>query len=135
MSGSELSFIDVILYIERNEELCINLGGLNREFFIFLLEDFKFLKLDMFEGLGSFFLFVNNRKVLNGDMFYLFGKIFVLLVFLDGFGFLYFLLFLVSYFRGYEFEYELSSLYIVNMFMMDYINKVYNVYKSLIIFI
>lgn len=43
MSGSELSFIDVILYIERNEELCINLGGLNREFFIFLLEDFKFL--------------------------------------------------------------------------------------------
>lgn len=126
MSGSELSPIDVILHTERNEEPCTNLGGPNREFFTLLLEDFKSSKLDMFEGPGSFLLPVNNRKALNGDMFYLFGKISVLSILSDGPGFPYFPPFLVSYLRGHEFEHELSSLYIVNTFLTDYINKICN---------
>lgn len=126
MSGSELSPVDFILHTEENEDPCTNLGGPNREFFTLLLEDFKSSTLDMFEGPGSFLLPVYNRKALSGEMFYLFGKIAVLSALSDGPGFPYFPPFLVSYIRGHEFEHELSSLYIVNTLLTDYINEICN---------
>ncbi|XP_061173818.1 uncharacterized protein LOC133182942 [Saccostrea echinata] len=126
VKGSELNPLDVKFHTERNEEPCTNLGGPNREFFTLILEEFKSPKLDLFEGPGSYLLPVNNRKALNGDMFYLFGKISVISVISEGPGFPYFPPFLVSYLRGREFEHELSSLYIVNTFLTDYINQICN---------
>lgn len=122
--GSELSSIDVVLHTERNEEPCTNLGGANREFFTLLLEEFKSPNLDMFEGPGSFLLPVFNRKALTGNLFYFFGKICVLSILADGPGFPYFPPFLVSYLRGREFEHELSSLYIINPLLTEFINQV-----------
>ena len=122
--GSELSSIDVVLHTERNEEPCTNLGGANREFFTLLLEEFKSPNLDMFEGPGSFLLPVFNQKALTGNLFYFFGKICVLSILADGPGFPYFPPFLVSYLRGREFEHELSSLYIINPLLTEFINQV-----------
>lgn len=122
--GSELNPLDVQLHTARSEEPCTNLGGPNREFFTLLLEEFKSPTLGMFEGPGSYLLPMLNRKALSGDMFRIFGKIAVLSVISEGPGFPYFPPFLVSYLRDREFEHELSSLYIVNTMLTEYINQV-----------
>jgi hypothetical protein len=124
IQGSEFNPLDVKLHTERKAEPCTNLGGPIREFFTVLLEEFKSQSMNMFEGPGSFLLPVFSRKALSGDMFRIFGKISVLSVISEGPGFPYFPPFLVSYLRGREFEHELSSLYIVDALLTEYVNQV-----------
>ncbi|OWF43460.1 uncharacterized protein LOC110459715 [Mizuhopecten yessoensis] len=122
-SGSELSPIDVTFLTDNQEERNVNLGGPNREFFTLFLNEFLNQKqLDMFEGKGGFLLPTHNKA--RADWFYYLGKAIVLSLLSEGPGFPYFPPFIVSFLRDQEFLHELSTIYVVNTYLVQHIDAV-----------
>ncbi|XP_033751246.1 uncharacterized protein LOC117335395 [Pecten maximus] len=121
-TDSEFSPIEVTFLTGDQEERNVNLGGPNREFFTLFLNEFINQKLDMFEGKGGFLLPTHNKA--RGDWFHYLGKAIVLSLLCEGPGFPYFPPFIVSYLRDREFMHELSTVYVVNTYLIKHIEGV-----------
>lgn len=124
--NSELSPLEITFESNGVEEKAIDLGGPSRELFTLLFEEFLQPSLGIFEGKGGFVLPVNNRKAITSQIFRAFGKSVVLSLCTDphGPGFPYFPPFIVSYFIGREYTHEMSSIFVVNEFLKQFIDKV-----------
>ncbi|XP_052065698.1 uncharacterized protein LOC127705422 [Mytilus californianus] len=120
----EFSRFDVNFTSGGRGERVVDFGGPTREFFTLLLDDFKKSDLNMFEGQGGYLLPVYNKAAIAGEIFHGFGKTIVISALHGGQGFPFFPPFVLSYFRGREYEHELSTLFIVNSYLKDYIDKI-----------
>ncbi|KAJ8299290.1 hypothetical protein KUTeg_023350 [Tegillarca granosa] len=107
--GSEFRPLDVKFQTGYTEEDVLNLGGPNREFFTLLFEEFR-----------------KPNPLLETIYFIALGKRFVISMCGGGGGFPYFPPFVIKYLRDEIFEHELSTLYIVNTYLKDYIDQLNN---------
>lgn len=126
--NSELSPLEITFETEGVAEKAIDLGGPSRELFTLLFAEFLDPSLGIFEGQGGFVLPVNNRKAISSQIFRAFGKSIVLSLCTDphGPGFPYFPPFVVSYFMGKEYTHELSSIFVVNKYLKEFIERITN---------
>lgn len=124
--GSEFRPLDVKFQTGYTEEDVLNLGGPNREFFTLLFEEFRKPNVGIFEGKGGFLLPINNQAAIGNNLFHCFGKALVISMCGGGGGFPYFPPFVIKYLRDEIFEHELSTLYIVNTYLKDYIDQLNN---------
>lgn len=125
---SELSPLDISFECDGVSERAVDLGGPSRELFTLLFQEFLQPTLGIFEGHGGFVLPVNNKKAIDTRIFRAFGKAVVICFCTDshGPGFPYFPPFVVSYLIGREYEHELSSLFVVNKYLKEFITDITN---------
>ncbi|XP_063401032.1 uncharacterized protein LOC134685307 [Mytilus trossulus] len=127
-TNSEFCPLDITFECDGVSEKAVDLGGPSRELFTLLFQEFLQSNLGLFEGKGGFVLPVNNRKAIDAHVFRAFGKAVVLSLSTDphGPGFPYFPSFIVSYLIGREYIHELSSLFLVNEFLKQFITDITN---------